>query len=505
MAVSTTTDPLDALLYIHNSIDSARWNYVDAVGTSVAKPGGLGNGVSLTYSFLSSRPAYATTDEVGFGVVNSAMKAGIIKALASISELVNIDFTQVAAQQGQITFATSSQLDQSSAWAYGPFFGTTTSSGEITAVREDKLSGSVWINNDIPWTAADWKPGAFGYATLLHELGHALGLKHPFQGDDFGGGFVLDSFYDDESNTVMSYTTAPHSLQLVNVVGSAATGFSWDYENVKPSTMMVMDIEALQHLYGANKDTRSGSTVYDWDTNEELLETIWDGGGMDTLDCSNQVFTCEIDLRAGQFSSIGWRQTTDQLKVGFDLPAAFNMDFLDPMLLLELYSGYRNLAIAKGVIIENATGGSGNDDILGNSVNNRLLGGAGRDTIAGGQGNDRLDGGAGLDRLNGGAGNDLFDFNKLADTGKTLASADIVLGFVRGSDRIDLSTLDANSALAGNQSFSFIGNADFSGNATGQLRFEGGALYGSVDADTTAEFVIKLAGVDTLSAANLVL
>ncbi|MCD6077267.1 MAG: putative Serralysin precursor [Ramlibacter sp.] len=500
MATTITTDALNALLYIYNGYEDSRWNFVDAVGTPVGNPGGLGNGVSLTYSFLSSRPAWATNSEVSFGVMDAAMKAATVKVLGHISEVANIDFTKVAAQQGQITFATSDQGMGSSAWAYGPFFQQTTSGGEFTAITEVKLAGSVWVNNDIEWFTSDWRPGEFGYAMLLHEMGHALGLKHPFDGDDFGGGFILDEALDHEGNTVMSYTSAPRTLLMVDA------GSSWSFPTLHPTTLMMMDIAALQHLYGANFDHESGKTVYEWGTNEELLETIWDGGGVDLIDCSNQTFTCRIDLRDGQFSSIGLRLTEAEIKLGLDLPADMSLGFVDPELRDNLYNGENNLGIAKGAIIENATGGSGSDVITGNDVANRLAGGLGNDRLTGNAGADRLDGGRGVDNMNGGAGKDLFDFNKVTDTGTMLAKSDVISGFVSGMDRIDLSTIDANTALAGNQAFTFIGAEAFSAaNATGQVRFHNGVLYGSTDADTAVEFMVRLTGVATLTAADLLL
>ncbi|MEJ5989856.1 M10 family metallopeptidase [Ramlibacter sp. PS3R-8] len=523
---TVTTDALNGLLYINNGLDVARWNYIDAVGTPISNPGGIGNGVSLTYSFLATAPAYAPDVEANtFGIMDAAMKSGARAALAHIAELADINFTPESAQRGQLTFATCYQ-EYSSAWAYTPFYDVAVSAGQITAVTEDPLAGSVWVNNDIPWLASDWRPGAFGYSTLLHEIGHALGLKHPFQEFDELGNpipvdYVLRDDIDNEAHTVMSYTEAPRTLLIVDVTAKATGGYRWSYDGLSPSTMMMLDIEALQHLYGANTTTRDGRDVYEWDTNEVMLETIWDGGGVDTLDCSNQTLVCRINLGDGEFSSIGLRRTDAEIKLGMGLPADFNLERVSSLDRAALYNGEDNLGIAKGATIENATGGSLSDIIIGNEVANRLLGGLGNDKLSGALGNDRLDGGngadelygqggndvlvgsAGADDMDGGTGRDVFVYNRLTDTGSRLATADVITGFVSGADRIDLRTLDADATLAGNQAFTFIGVDAFDG--AGQVRFEGGVLYASTNTDSTAELVIELAGVSTFTAADLML
>ncbi|MOA25313.1 Serralysin G precursor [compost metagenome] len=113
-------------------------------------------------------------------------------------------------------------------------------------------------------------------------------------------------------------------------------------------------------------------------------------------------------------------------------------------------------------------------------------------------------GGLGRDILTGGAGNDIFDFNALGETGLTSATWDVITDFTRGADKIDLSTLDANTATAANDAFTaFIGSAVAFSQA-GQLKFANGVVYGNTDTDSAAEFAIQLTGISTLSMADLI-
>jgi Ca2+-binding RTX toxin-like protein/NADPH-dependent 7-cyano-7-deazaguanine reductase QueF-like protein len=155
-----------------------------------------------------------------------------------------------------------------------------------------------------------------------------------------------------------------------------------------------------------------------------------------------------------------------------------------------------------------AIDGTGNElanTITGNAGNNVLNGGGGADTLSGGAGDDVLVGGAGKDTLKGDAGKDVFDFNALSEMGTTSATWDVIGDFTAGQDRIDLSTLDANTATTANEAFTEIIAATAAFTKAGQLKFANGVLYGNVDADADAELAIQLTGVTTLSAADLVL
>jgi hypothetical protein len=144
-------------------------------------------------------------------------------------------------------------------------------------------------------------------------------------------------------------------------------------------------------------------------------------------------------------------------------------------------------------------------DGTGNGLKNTLTGNSGANALDGGNGNDTLAGGAGADALTGGDGRDRFDFNATGDSAAGLSDviADFVGNGALAGDTIDLSTIDANVLVAGNQDFVFIGAAAFT--AAGQVRYAGGLLVASTDGDLQAELRIELAGSPPLVEADLVL
>ncbi|MET0238817.1 MAG: Ig-like domain-containing protein [Sphingobium sp.] len=148
------------------------------------------------------------------------------------------------------------------------------------------------------------------------------------------------------------------------------------------------------------------------------------------------------------------------------------------------------------------TGNAGDNRIGGNGGSNALYGLGGADQLYGGGGNDVLDGGAGADMLFGGTGSDRFVFASASD-----AQGDRIMDFASG-DRIDLSGIDASTTAAGNNAFSYIGAAAFSGVA-GQLRAtmgDGGLqVSGDVNGDGMADFTFAVAGVETLAAYDFLL
>jgi Ca2+-binding RTX toxin-like protein len=261
-------------------------------------------------------------------------------------------------------------------------------------------------------------PGFYGLQTLNHELGHTLGLSHPGNynfGDDQDGDGVPDPItYEGDA----FYYQDSHQYTIMSYFDSYETGndqIDWNLMRfVYPSTPMVHDIAVIQEKYGADMTTRTGATTYGFNatgdvTNEAMrfddhdmlsIFSIWDAGGVDTLDLSGYNSNSVIDLREGAYSSAGG--PGHQLTL-----AEINANNAEAGLgsrtaAYDLYFGGRpganegipwsqivhtdfvldnNIGIAYGTIIENAIGGGGNDQLNGNQANNRLTGNGGADTF----------------------------------------------------------------------------------------------------------------------------
>lgn len=241
--------------------------------------------------------------------------------------------------------------------------------------------GPAWLNPDFE-TLINPEFGSHGFKTIIHELGHSFGLVHGIGPEQANGRHALDS----HMYSVMSYRWAYDT-------GGEWTGADGIW--YQPQTPMLHDIAAIQQMYGADMTTRSGDTVYgfnsnidspiyDFARNANPVLSIWDAGGIDTLDLSGFAPAANgrgsvVNLAPGSFSDAG------------------------PMI--------NNISIAYGAWIENAIGGSGHDTITGNELANELIGNAGNDILNGEEGDDFLDGGAGRDTLNGGAGDDVLVYD----------------------------------------------------------------------------------------------
>ena len=166
-------------------------------------------------------------------------------------------------------------------------------------------------------------------------------------------------------------------------------------------------------------------------------------------------------------------------------------------------SGGGGADVAKGGAgADRLNGGGGNDRLEGGSGNDFIAGGNGKDSLVGNGGKDKLLGDKGADQYWGGAGADDFVFRKLADS-RSANGIDVIRDFGRGDD-VDLRQIDADATSGGNQRFDFIGGQRFSGEA-GELRFKNGVLQADVDGDRRPDFIVKMAGVDSMSESDFLL
>jgi len=166
------------------------------------------------------------------------------------------------------------------------------------------------------------------------------------------------------------------------------------------------------------------------------------------------------------------------------------------------------IAVNGNEVANTVTGGVGNDTINGGAGNDSLVGAAGNDSLVGGAGNDSITGGAGADTLTGGAGSDVYFYT--ATVGESItATRDVITDFVKGQDRINLSGLDANTATAGDQAFTFRGTQAFTGAAQVRMTYDAvnnlTVITGNTNATTTTiELEIALQGNFTAGANILV-
>jgi serralysin len=360
---------------------------------------------SVSFSFTDNfgndyEPGYsdASTHSSSFQTLNSTQRTVARSWL--LNHYFNVSllspFEETGANDRNATIRMAMSNDPGTAYAYYP--GNTVEGGDVFFNRTDYNAPAI---------------GNYAYHTFGHELGHALGLKHAHE---TGGvrNVAMNANRDSMEFSIMSYRS---------YVGASTTGGytneTWGYAQ----SLMMYDISAIQHAYGAWFGSNATNTNYTFSTTtgemfingvgqgtpgaNRIFRTVWDGNGIDTYDFANYSTNLSIDLTPGGWSDLNVGGNFQRANLG-------NGNYARGHVFNALQ--YNNDARS---LIENANGGSGNDRIVGNSANNVLVGNAGDDNIDGGAGDDIIYLGAGNDTVNitslgndifyGGTGNDLID------------------------------------------------------------------------------------------------
>ena len=376
-----------------------------AVLTSVPRAGDARvNGVLSGYGWAGGRITYSSPDAAadygrgyvvdfdgdgrsvlsdGFARLSSAQFASLRGALDSgstatagfsVEGFTRLSVAHAGAGSGAADLRAARSADASTSYAFLPGSG---------------MGGDVWLGG----SGRAPQAGNYDHLTILHEAGHALGLKHSHE--SWGTG-ALASAYDSLEYTVMTYRAW---------AGAKPTGYHFEKWGA-PQTYMMLDIAAMQHMYGADFTTNAGNTVYSWRPGSgrtwvdgkvgidpggnRIFATIWDGGGRDTYDLSDYHAGVRVDLRPGSSSTFSRAQLADLGGGPNGGDARGN-----------IFNALQHKHDARS-LIENAIGGSGNDVLYGNAAANTLRGERGERQAL------RL---AGNDVLVGGKGADVFIFN----------------------------------------------------------------------------------------------
>lgn len=326
----------------------------------------------LTYSFANTAPEYAQDLSLvqSWSDPSDEARNAFRQIFSDLEKVIDLRFTEIPEHSTEASITIS----------YVDFASNVAGTG-FPPSAADPLGFDIFIADIYTSPQGDRNTNNFAYELAMHELGHALGLKHPF-GVTMQSRATLPSFEDNSFMTVMTYS----------VDNKAYDG------GFRP-----FDLMALAELYGVNPAYRSGDDVYRFSADTAVF--VIDGGGVDTISAAGIQENVLIDLREG-----GWSFMKG--KAG-------------------LISADGQLTISPGVQIENAEGGAGDDIIIGNDLPNRIFGGPGNDRIFAGEGADVVAGGSGANVIDLGEEKPSVDV-VILDIPTNPVDGDLIFGFSQG-------------------------------------------------------------------------
>ena len=497
-----------------------------------------GQPVILTYSFLATKPSAdphglgATLDT--FSAFTADQQAQTQQALARWSSVSGVIFEQVAPGKGDINFAAydlgSSGPGGEGFYPWGNWNYSTETSTTIQFGADIQANGY----GDVLMNTADESNGLFAYPTLLHEIGHALGLKHPTDawtlypfGTAYNQWNVDDAYNPNFSimsaggyNSTLTDITSDDMLAIQSIYGTAAqqaeqfASWSWNAATYTLTATLKNGGQTVRGVSTSNK-VRGGTgndTIY---AIGQDVNYIYSGAGDDTLVGGSGVNY--LDGGSGADTLNGWFSPNTYASYA-DARVGVTVNLINPSLNTgdaagDVYLDIRRVIgsnYADTITADNSGdaiyGGAGNDTITGGTGVDYLYGQAGDDTLIAGTGTSYLDGGAGADRLIGSAGHAIYAaysdaaagvtvnlINPGANTGDAAGDSYVNIHDVNGSNYADTITAD-NS---GDMIYGGAGNDTITG-GTGVDRLYGQAGDDTLIAGTGTSYLDGGAGADKL-------
>ena len=453
------------------SSDKPVWSLDQIVANLMRWDGRWEAPLSIPFSFYDVRPAHLANapSYQGFVPFDAAQRLATREALDLIADVANLKFVEVPDDGADPGAAVARLTYARGDWGHA----------NSTAVANVDMSQTLLLGDareihaaEISFNTQRWAglalPASREFYVILHETMHALGFPHPGQYNNVGGAQIT---YAQNAQ----YAQDTHQYTVLSYFGAPETG--GDFKGAFASTLMLHDVAALQAVYGPNMGARTGDTtygfgsnagrsVYDFAVNPRPVMSIWDAGGIDTINLSGFAQAARLDLNAGAFSDVAGM--------------------------------IANFSIAFGVVIENAVGGAQADVITGNGAANHVLAGAGDDRVEGRAGDDVLLGNQGSDTLDGGEGNDALYGGRDNDQVTGCVGADFVQGDF-GDDTV-LGGAGADVLSGGHDQDRIEGGEDrdlvFGGDGDDTL--DGGAAADFVAGDHGRDLITNAGGVDLI-------